>query len=86
MKTLSFTKLMALKPFKLDTFTNQCGQIVDIYEHPTQGDMHTVLGVIESEKIAFDTDFFDTNDFYENSDYNPIFKDGKVKPAFEFDL
>lgn len=82
MKKLSYDKLMAHNPTQLDTMVNQRGQTVTFYEHPTAGDEWTVLGVID--KTAFDTDFWDTGDFFEDSDYNPILLDsGDVVCQFE---
>lgn len=86
MKKLSFGKLMAFNPTLLDTMINQIGQRVNFYEHPTKGDEYTVLGVFPDFNIAFDTDHWDTSDFYDYSDYNPIYKDGRVFSAFEVNL
>lgn len=86
MKKLSFDKLMAFNPTQLDTIYNQLEQKIYFYEHPTKGDNHTILGVFPDFKIAFDTDHWDTSDFYDYSDYNPIYKDGEVFSAYEVNL
>jgi hypothetical protein len=86
MVKLNYTKLMALNPFLLDTITNDLGQKVDLYEHPTGGDSFPVIAVIEEFKEAVDTGFFDTEDFYEGSDYTPVYKNGKIDCSFEFEL
>lgn len=83
MKALNFDKLMEHKPFLLDKIVNQQGQTVEFYEHPTKGDSSTVLAVFPEFKAAFDTDFFDTGDFYEDSEYNPIYQDGKANYQYE---
>jgi len=86
MTKVNYTKLMALNPFLLGSFINQLGQKFDLYEHPTKGDEAEVIAVIEEFKEAANSGFFDTGDFYEGSDYNPLYKDGEIKCAFEFDL
>jgi len=86
MKKLSYTSLMNLKPTFYSSIINQLGQKVDFYEHPTQGDESEIIGVIEKYKEAFQTGFFDTEEFYKDSDYNPVYMHGSVSPAWEFDL
>jgi len=86
MQKLNYSKLMALKPTKYSSIKNQLGQKVDIYEHPIKGDEAEVIAVIEEFKEAVNTGFFDTEDFYEGSEYNPIYKDREIKCAFNFDL
>ena len=92
MKRLNYARLMAAEPTLLDSVVNQRGQKVDFYEHPTLGDTTMVIGVIEehvdgrSLREAFYTDFFDTDDFHDGSDYNPVYMHGKVACAWEYDL
>ena len=79
----NYEKLMAAKPTIYDTITNCLGQKIDLMEHPSQGDLAPVIAVSHELKLASDTDFFDTEDLHEGSDYNPIFKDGKLMCEFE---
>ena len=86
MRTLNYSRLMALNPTKYHSIVNQLGQNIDLYEHPLQGDEHPVIAVLHSEKVAFVTDFYDTEDFFENSDYNPIYIHGEMVSAYEVEL
>jgi hypothetical protein len=86
MKTLNYSKLMALSPTKYATATNQLGQIVDFYEHPIHGDEYPVIAVIESERAAYNTGHYDCSDFYEGSEYLPVYMYGTMACAFHFDL
>jgi hypothetical protein len=72
---ISYDKLMAKNPTEYDRVVNQWNQEVILYEHPTRGDSEQVLAVISN--TAFYTGFYDTDSFYEGSEYNPILlKDG----------
>jgi hypothetical protein len=86
MKKLNYQVLMALSPTKYETKVNQLGQIVDFYEHPLHGDEYPVIAVIETEKAAYCTDFYDCEDFYDNSEYMPVYMHGTMDCAFNFDL
>lgn len=68
-------------PTELDSFTNQAGQVVTLYEHPRAGDTYPVYGSIHG--VIFDTGFYDTEDMtYPDSDYAPILlPDGSVDCA-----
>jgi len=70
MKRIYFDNFFGEQPFKLDSVVNQHNQVVDFYEHPTRGDTSTVLAVIDGK--VFETDFWGTEDFFIESDYNPI--------------
>ncbi len=83
MQKLNYSKLMAAKPTVYETIVNQLGQTIELCEHPTEGDLYPVIAVYHKEKAAANTDFFDTEDFHEGSDYNPCFKDGEIKCFFE---
>ena len=83
MKLLNYTKLMSLNPDVLDSVVNQAGQTIEFYEHPIHGDSAPVIAVNKDLEMAANTDFFDTDDFYQDSDYNPIFEDGKCFCAYE---
>ncbi len=75
---------MAHRPTKIGEGYNQRKQAVTYYEHPINGDMDFIIAVFNKEKVAVLTDFFDTEDFYPDSDYNPILlEDGSVVCAFE---
>lgn len=82
MKKMNTAKILALNPTLLKEVTNQLGQVVKFYEHPTQGDLAPVLALIEGEVVC--TDFFDTDDFYENSEYLPVMQHGEIECAFNF--
>ena len=86
MQKLKYDKLMALNPTKYGTKVNQLGQIVDFYEHPLQGDEYPVIAVIEAEKVAYCTDFYDLEDFYDDSEYMPVYMHGTMDCAFNFNL
>jgi len=86
MTKLNYNKLMASNPTKHESVTNQIGQIIDLYEHPTMGDTYPVIAVIHDEEVAYCTDFYDCGDFYEGSDYMPVYINGKMGCAFDFDL
>ena len=84
MRKLSYEKLMAHNPTKIGSVYNQNHERVSLYEHPMQGDLAPIIAVFDKAKQAFETDFFDTEDFYQGSDYNPILlEDGTAVCAFE---
>ena len=84
MEKISYSRLMKKNPTKYGEIINQLKQKVTLYEHPTMGDLSPVIAVIKESAVS--TDFFDTEDFYENSDYNPILlEDGNIVCAFELD-
>jgi hypothetical protein len=62
---------------------NSKGQFIKFYEHPVGGDCSPVIAVCHESKQAADTNFFDTGDMYEGSDYLPVFVDGELKCEFE---
>ena len=66
----SADKFLSRNPTQLGTFVNSHGQTVDLYEHPVRGDSYPVYAVINN--ILFRTDFFETDDMYAGSDYEPI--------------
>lgn len=68
MKRYNIEKLMSHNPTKYGEQLNQLGQLQEFYEHPLKGDEAPVICIIDG--IAFDTDFFDTDDFFDGSDYN----------------
>ncbi len=84
MKILNYDKLMALKPTVYDTIVNQEGQTIEFVEHPLQGDEYPVIAIYHKEKIAVCTDFWDCGDFYEGSEYNPVYMHGTLRSAWEF--
>jgi hypothetical protein len=86
MNALNYTRLMALNPTKYGDVVNQLGQTVEFYEHPTRGDEHPVIAVIHELSVAYVTDFYDTEDFYEGSEYNPVYAHGEMLCAWEADL
>lgn len=83
MQKLNYKKLIDNNPTLYDSITNQLGQKIDFYEHPFKGDEYPVIAVYHEKEMAVCTDFYDVGDFFEGSDYNPIYKDGEIKCAFE---
>lgn len=75
---------MVLKPTVYSTIVNQEGQTIEFVEHPIMGDEYPIIAVYHKEKVAVCTDFFDVSDFFEGSDYNPVYMHGELKCAWEF--
>lgn len=80
---LNYQRLMALKPTIYETITNQLGQKIDLVEHPTLGDQSQVIAIYHEQKVARYTGFYDTEDFYEDSEYNPLYLHGELLHAYE---
>jgi hypothetical protein len=79
-----YQKIMELNATSYgSTVINSKGQIIEFYEHPLKGDISPVIAVCHDLKLASDTDFFETSDFYTDSEYNPVFVDGKLVCEFE---
>jgi hypothetical protein len=78
----TFEQFMNLNPTLLKTVINQAGQPVDFYEDAIGGDSLPVIAVIKKHKVIFNTGFFDTDDFYIGSDYNPIYLGGITDLAY----
>ena len=74
-------ELMEQKPTLYESITNQLGQKVDLYEDPEEGDCAPVIAVIDG--VAVTTDFWDTESFYEDSEYNPVLIDGEIMCFFQ---
>ena len=83
MTGVSYNKLVNLKPTIYDTIINQLGQEIVLVEHPTKGDEAEVIAIFHKEKVAAYTGFFDTEDFFTDSDYNPCVENGKFVCHFE---
>ena len=77
----SAAKLLSKNPELLHTFINSRGQKVDIYEHPVFGDAAPTYAVIGDQMMC--TDFWDTEDMYAGSDYEPILTEIGIRFAFE---
>lgn len=75
MKSVNFEKLMAKEPYMLDEMTNTQGLRIEFYEHPSLGDEAPVLVVFPAEKLAFSSDFYETDDMMTNGDYEPQLMD-----------
>lgn len=81
-KTPEFTaKFMAHNPTVLDTKLSSHKQVCTFYEHPTRGDEAPVYVMIG--EVLADTEFFDLDDFYTGSDYEPVLIDGQIICNFE---
>lgn len=79
MKPVNFEKLMAKEPYMLDEMTNTQGLRIEFYEHPVFGDEVPVLVVFPAEKLAFISDFYETDDMMANGDYEPQLMDDQGK-------
>jgi len=75
MKELNYTRLMAHNPTVYDTLTNREGQEMQLVEHPLKGDEYPVIIVYHAEKVAYCSDFWDTDDLMGGEDYEPVFKE-----------
>ena len=72
MKSVNFETLMAKVPYMLDEMVNSQGLRIEFYEHPVHGDGAPVLVVFPAERLAFRSDFYETDDMaYVGSDYEP---------------
>ena len=78
-----YHRLMEHKPTVLKTITNQLGQEIELVEHPNMGELTSVIAVSHTKKEAGYTEFFDTDDFYPDSEYNPVFLNGELVCFFE---
>ena len=84
MNKLNYTKLMNANPEVYSEVVNQANQTITFMEHPYKGDEYPVIAVCHALKVAFCTDFWDTEDFTSGSDYNPIVReDGTMVNFFE---
>jgi len=81
MRKLNYKKIMAHNPTEYMQITNHLRQEVTFYEHPIHGDLSPVLASID--EVMVDTEFFDTEDMFEGSDYLPCLVDGEIICAFE---
>jgi hypothetical protein len=82
MEIINTEKFIKRNPTKLGSGLNDRGQWIQFYEHPTQGDTSTVIGMING--TTFYTGFFDLGDFQPGSDYLPVLlPSGKVINQWE---
>ena len=81
---MNYSKLIAANPTSYNSkVINQKGQVVEFVEHPTKGDEYPVIAFFPDYKEAYCTDFWDTDDFGKDSDYNPIrLEEGKCDCAY----
>ena len=77
--------LIEMDAYALKSIHNQAHQKLTFVEHPVKGEEHPVIVMFPYERVAFDTTFYDTGDFYLNSEYLPILSDvdGQLYYAFE---
>lgn len=79
-----FHKLMDHNLTLYDEMTNEMGQRVEFYEHPIYGDEHPVIIIFPDERVAYDSDFFETDDMMnEDGDYRPFFYHSKLTLGYE---
>ena len=89
----NYVKLTARELTILDEMTNFMGQRILLVEHPIHGEDAPVIAICHEYisksddgyvyGAAANTTFFDTDDMYEGSDYEPLFIDGKLICRFE---
>jgi hypothetical protein len=82
---LNYQRIMALNPTVYCTITNSIGQTFDLVEHPTKGDEYTVIIMYHAEKLAVDSEFWDTADMESGGDYMPVYMYGDMHLAYELD-
>tara|TARA_R110000796_G_scaffold238449_1_gene358828 strand:- start:90 stop:575 length:486 start_codon:yes stop_codon:yes gene_type:complete len=71
---------MKKNPVKCDSIINQSNQLVTFYMNPENESLPLIAVIGE---FTFDTGFFDTGDFFKDSDYNPILINGIIKLHYE---
>lgn len=79
----TYKQFMADDPTSIGEVMNQYRQKIELYEHPTKGDSAPVIAVLHTHRLVGRTEAFDLDDFYEGSEYNPVFQQGKVVCFFE---
>lgn len=82
----NYKELMAQDPTKLNEvpFINSFKQEIDFYENPLCGDESPVIAVYHEHELAYDTEFYDLDNFYEDSDYNPVLVYAGIFCEYEF--
>ena len=83
MSKLKYQMLMDEEPTVYATITNNQGQELQFVEHPYEGDEYPIIVVYHAEKLAYASDFWDMGDFTLESDYMPVFVDGKMLNQWE---
>jgi hypothetical protein len=89
LQKLNFTKLQSLSPTILSQFKNKRGQEIQLIEHPIYGEEHPVIIMFLDYKVAFNSEFWDTEDIYKTSDYEPFLKkdkNGEFQCLFAYEL
>lgn len=74
---MDYKRLIDKNPTLIHEYTNQLGQKIEVYEHPLRGDEFPVIAVCKSLELAHNTGFYDIGDFFQDSDYNTVFYQGK---------
>lgn len=82
-KKLNYQKLMKHNPTEYDRVVNHLGQEIVFYEHPSLGDEYPVIAVFHDKELAFCTDFYDTEDFYQGSEYMPVVVENEMFSFYE---
>ncbi len=63
-------------PYVYNSFVNSHKQVVMLVEHPVKGDEVNVIAMFPEKGLAFDTDFFDTEDMLAaHKEYEPKLDD-----------
>lgn len=91
---IKFKRVMARNPRVLKTIHNFIGQRILLVENPVHGDEAPVIAVCPDHQmktdegyvygVAASTTFFDCNDMYRGSDYEPLFVEGNLVMRYEF--
>ena len=71
---------LELKPIRVHSIINQMNQLVVFYLNPKNESLPIIALIGE---YIYNTGFFDTEDFFDNSDYNPILIGKKIKLFYE---
>jgi hypothetical protein len=90
---INFEQVMSRNPLVLRTIRNFMGQRILLVENPVHGDEYPVIAVcpdylVSTEEgyvygVAENTTFFDCDDMYRGSDYEPLFINGKLVLRYE---
>lgn len=91
-QTVELQNLYAFYEQNVNDFTllkqvlNSKGQVIFFYDYEDQdGNEYPVYAVYHDKRVAMITEFWDAGDFYEHSEYNPVFIDGAFYSEFLLD-
>lgn len=82
-RKINYERLMAQEPTEYERMTNTIGQEVTFYEHPVLGDTSTIIIVFHDSKLAFYSNFFETDDMTSADDYMPFIINNELCYGYE---